>query len=480
VDANARATDRTNANRNRAGADATARVRANANNRATTVHRPVVDSARRRTDTKIRNSVRANANVVNRNNLNGVVANQNNPRHWNNWGRTWNNYGVAPYQRNFYQGSWSGFNGPGFYTPFGFGYGSGYGYGGGYGGGGILGSLLGGYGYGGLGGAGYGMGGYGLNPWLMNSLGYQWGYYGGFNNPYYASTYSTPYNYSQPVYLAYQSGDAQPPAEVVSDFEAARKAFQQGNYDQALSLVDGVIKDNPSDTVAHEFRALTLFALGRYDESAAVLDSTLAVAPGWSWATMSQLYPDVGTYEQQLRKLEGATKDDPQNAASRFLLGYHYLVAGHQDAARRQFAKVVELQPKDRVAQQLLTGLEKTEEPQANREPPPEPKESDKPRFQDGDETELVGHWAAQRGKQPGPELTLDNDGNFTWVADSGNDATKVTGKYEINDQTLVLDGGKNESLVGHLESEGKDRFHFKMLGSPAEDPGLEFERSEK
>jgi len=195
---------------------------------------------------------------------------------------------------------------------------------------------------------------------------------------------------------------------------------------------------------------------------------------------MSKLYPDVQTYEDQLRDLESFTKEEPKNAAGRFLLGYHYLVAGHQDAARRQFEKVVDLQPKDRVAKQLLTGLEKADEPQANREPPPEPKESDKSPFRDGEETELVGHWTAQRGKDPGPELTLDEDGNFTWIADEGKEKVKVSGKYEVNGQTLVLDGGKNESLVGHLASEGKDRFHFKMLGSPAEDPGLEFERAEK
>lgn len=439
----------------------------------------------RQINTRLRNDARAltSARNNNTNNLSRAIANPNNPRHWSNWGNTWQNYGVAPYQRNFYQGAWSGFYGPGFYTPFGFGYGSGYGYGGGIGRGGLLGGLLGGYGYGGLGGyglggmGGYGGGyGYGLNPWLLNSLGYQWGYYGGFNNPYYASGYSMPYNYSQPVYLAYQTDDV--PQAVVSDFEAARQAFKDGDYEQALSLVDGVIKDNPSDTVAHEFRALTLFALGRYDEAAAVLDSTLAVAPGWSWATMAQLYPNIDTYTQQLRDLEGFVKDDPRSAAGRFLLGYHYLVAGHQDAARRQFERVVDLQPKDRVAQQLLTGLQKSDEPQA--QPQAAPSDSDEPRFRDGDETELVGHWAAQRDKNNmSYQLDLNEDGDFTWKTGEGRDASEITGKYEVNGQTLVLDGGKNESLVGHLESEGKDRFHFKLLGSPAEDPGLDFERAE-
>jgi tetratricopeptide (TPR) repeat protein len=454
-------------------------------------------TARTSTATTLKNNPKAVTSTnVNKTTINNAVANPKNPRHWSNWQRSWANYGVAPYQRNWYQGTWGGFNGPGYYTPFGFGYG-GLGYGGGgyggYGGYGLGGFGLGrgllgglGYGYGGLGGLGYGLGGYGgglgggyLNPWMLNSLGYQWGYYGGFNNPYYASTGSMPYNYSQPVALAYQDNNTQPPAEVVSDFEAARKAFRAGDYDQALSLVDRVIKDNPSDTAAHELRGLTLFAMGRYDESAATLNSLLAVAPGWSWQTMIGLYPDVNTYEKQLRNLEAFTKNEPKNAAGRFLLGYHYLVAGHQDAARRQFAQAVDLQPKDRVSEQLLAGLQKDEGNQQTT-PPPEPSAEEKDHFKEGSETHMVGHWIAHRDKNsPAVEMNLEDNGKFNWTAGEGDKASKVEGNYELNGQTLVLDGGKNESLVGHLSSDGADKFHFKLLGSPPDDPGLEFERAD-
>lgn len=401
------------------------------------------------------------ANFDNQRFLRNSVVDARNPRSWNNWGRNWNNYGVSPWQRNWYRGSWSGFYGPGFYTPFGFGYGNN------------------GYGYSGLGGLGYGLGnyGYGLNPWFMNSLGYQWGYYGGFSNPYYAANYAMPYNYSQPVYITYQSREVEPAAEVISDLEAARRAFRQAQYEDALARLDRVVKANPSDTAAHELRALTLFALRRYDEAAATLNSLLAVAPGWSWETMSGLYGDVGAYTAQLRDLETTVKNNPDGAAARFVLGYHYLVAGHQDAARKQFARVVDLQPKDRVAVQLLGGLQKPEDSQAVR--PPEPRE-DENRVRDGEETELVGHWTARRGEDMPFDLQLSEDGNFTWTAGAGGDASKIEGKYEIDGQTLVLDGGTNESLVGHLESEGKDSFHFKLLGSPADDPGLQFDRAQK
>jgi len=468
-------------NRPGANANANATARANTDNKVT-VRRPVVDNFNN--NTKVTNNIKAaaaNTNVASNTRLNAAVANPNNPRHWSNWNRNWNNYGVAPWQRSWYQGAWGGFNGPGFYTPFGFGYGGGgYGYGSGFG----LGNLGLGYGYNGLGGLGYGLGGfggngfggggYGLNPWLLNSLGYQWGYYGGFNNPYYASSYSMPYNYSRPVYLTYYDDNRSAPPAAADDVNDARVAFRNGEYEKAIDLLDHAIKANPSDTAAHELRALSLFALGRYEESAATLNALLAVAPGWNWETMSGLYPSVNTYTKQLRDLEAFTKEKPDNPAGRFVLGYHYLVAGHTDAAKKQFEKVVDLQPKDRVAQQLLAGLEKDDKAAVS-QPPPEPA---KERFRDGEETDLVGKWMAKGDKAPPVELQLTDDGKFHWVAGDGKNAAEVEGKYEVEGQTMTLDGGKNESLVGHLASEGKDRFHFKLLGSPPDDPGLDFERA--
>ena len=60
----------------------------------------------------------------------------------------------------------------------------------------------------------------------------------------------------------------------------------------------------PTDAVLHEFRALVLFAMGDYRQSAAVVHSVLAVGPGWDWTTMSSLYPDPNRYTQQLAALE--------------------------------------------------------------------------------------------------------------------------------------------------------------------------------
>jgi predicted TPR repeat methyltransferase len=74
---------------------------------------------------------------------------------------------------------------------------------------------------------------------------------------------------------------------------------------------------------------------------------------------MVTIYRDVNVYTAQLRGLEQFTKANPADAASRFLLAYHYLVLDHRDAAVKTLRRVLELQPKDELAAHLLQMLVK-------------------------------------------------------------------------------------------------------------------------
>ena len=116
-------------------------------------------------------------------------------------------------------------------------------------------------------------------------------------------------------------------------FDAGRASFKQGNYADALQQTDAALATLPNDTTLHEFRALCLFALGRYDEAAATLYAVLSVGPGWDWTTLIGLYPDVDVYTAQLRALEDYCNANPNSAPARFVLAYHYLTQGHTDAA---------------------------------------------------------------------------------------------------------------------------------------------------
>lgn len=394
----------------------------------------------------------------------------NHPQNWNNWGRNWNQYGVRPAYRNWgYQGPWSGFYGPRWYSGYG---GSGFG----------LNAL--GLGYGSGFGIGYGSGlfgqgglGYGLNPWLLNSTGYRWGY-NSFTNPYIGNLGGFPYNYAQPVYVTtYVDGETQLATRndsISEGINAARDWFRAGDYEKALAWIDYVIKASPSDAPAHEFRALTLFALERYEESAATLNALLAVAPGWNWATMAGFYPNVDEYTRQLRGLEAFANEHADSPAPQFLLAYHYLVAGHADAAQRKLASVVELEPRDQVARQLLQGLSKDDEPA----PVSAPAEPEERRPASDVMTELDGRFVATRDGGSKFELVLNKSGDFTWkAADEDRD---ISGEFDLEGNVIVLKGSRGDTLAATVTAEGEDEFHFKLLGAPPEDPGLTFRRADR
>ena len=182
-----------------------------------------------------------------------------------------------------------------------------------------------------------------------------------FNNPFHDQSV-TVFNYAQPlppppedpVNDAASSATAEAAFEV---FDRAREAFRGGNFKQALTLVDQSIQQFPTDATLHEFRALCLFALKDYKQAAASLYAVLAAGPGWDWETMKSLYGDTTTYTEQLRSLEAYQRANLNAAEASFVLAYHYLVLGHNDAAIKQLANVVRLIPDSQLSTKLLEAL---------------------------------------------------------------------------------------------------------------------------
>jgi tetratricopeptide (TPR) repeat protein len=316
--------------------------------------------------------------------------------------------------------------------------------------------------------------GWGLNSWYGS---------GDYYNPYYTETPTAAYDYSQPVVVNnYASaGDSASPAaapapeppenqQAMKLFDQGMAAFKAGQYADALASYDASLKLLPGDPVLHEVRALTLFALGRYQEAAAVLDSLLASAPGMDWTTLTSLYGNVDDYTAQLRALEEHCRDNRNDAAAAFVLAYQYLVMGHNDRAIGALKVVVKLQPKDATAQKMLKALA----PEGASETPTPPPEAAPA---DGPQTDLVGAWLAKAGKSS-IELTITEDSQFTWQATTeGEPPVKLDGKLTATSDLLVLETATQGSMVGQVKSDGADKFQFVMTGGPPGDAGLQFER---
>jgi tetratricopeptide (TPR) repeat protein len=323
----------------------------------------------------------------------------------------------------------------------------------------------------------------GLTSWAFGSLFYDTGYYP-YYNPYYAAPAVVDYpalDYGQPIVTTGALPDPNDPSVTgsVSLADQARDAFYQGDYPGALRIVDSAISKSPSDLPLHEFRALVLFAMGKYKEAAGALYAVLSVGPGWDWTTMSSLYPSVDVYTNQLRALEDAVKQNENAPELHFVLGYEYMTEGYPSAAARQFEQVVKLAPNDQVSRQLLAMINSSntspDSATAGDAPPATPS-AGPPDAQLTAPTNIAGAWRATPPAGGGTiDLSLGSDGRFTWKYARPDKTQSFDGKYDLAGTTLVLNYDNGGTMVGKVNADGADRFSFKMVGGPPNDPGLTF-----
>ena len=362
----------------------------------------------------------------------------------------------------------------------------------------------------------------GLTSWALGSSFYNYGY-ASYANPYYVPTQyvvvdSPAVNYSQPIptQMSYAqpsnttiivnndpnqsttattpatpttpgtppgTGDAGsaatgPNAEATAAYNSAADAFKAGDYNGALKGVETALSKLPGDTTLHQFRGLCLFALGKYPEAAGTLYAVLSVEPGWDWTSLSSYYPGVSVYTEHLRKLEAYVKANPKATDGHFVLGYHYLCAGHSEAALKQLKIVTEQQPQDQVAAALVRMLappaEASTDPAAPRTAPT-PEGTATPAPAANPPASLVGTWKAPG--QGGGEIALDmkDDGTFEWKFSKDGKDNAFGGKYEINQDMLVMENSQGQTMIARVTDQGGSKFKFEVAGGPPNDPGLVF-----
>ncbi len=320
---------------------------------------------------------------------------------------------------------------------------------------------------------------WGISVWSLGNLVYDMGYQT-YRNPYpVPPVQNTFITYTQPISVV---AAANPPgddntvdiaeAKSAEALERSRVAFKQGDYLAAFKAVDEAIGHTPGDVTLHEYRALILFALGKYADAAGVLNPVLASGPGWGWDTMIGFYDGSEAYNGQLRKLEAYVKASPDKADSRFLLGYHYMVCGFMEKAYQEFAKATELQPADTISPQLrdLTkaSIPDNGESEVEREARPEPVPMEK----------LVGTWVSDRGVDGKVTFTMTAGGDYTWNFMNAGKSTELKGTFGLDEQGLLILSSEDTQMVSSVELKEGSKLQFTLIGAPEGDPGLLFVRS--
>jgi tetratricopeptide (TPR) repeat protein len=140
------------------------------------------------------------------------------------------------------------------------------------------------------------------------------------------------------------------------------------------------VVDDPKNGVLVMMLAQSLFASGKFDEAAGATQQAMMLLKEDDWGVViknyRELYTKIGDYTTQLRALEKARKDKPDEPALRFLLGFHYAYLGFPKEAQVELAKATSLAPQDELSGRLkdiLAGKDKQTTTTKVVPTPPEP-----------------------------------------------------------------------------------------------------------
>ncbi|HUE12517.1 MAG TPA: tetratricopeptide repeat protein, partial [Planctomycetaceae bacterium] len=340
---------------------------------------------------------------------------------------------------------------------------------------------------------------YGGYPFWYDTLAY-----GTYINPYYTSADAYGgYDYGVPIQQGENQSQNPAPPQDNDYFAQARAAFYAGNYQDALKNIEHAAIDMPRNEDVHQFHALVFFALGDYQKAAAVAHTVLDTGPGWNWAVVQSFYPSPDTYTQQLRALEHAITEHGDQAGTRFLLGYEYLMLGHFKAADRQFQRVVALEPRDTLAKNILAGLNKSPglkndavpgtlgsqpagnagsqttamPPTGGTSAPVQGQPTMPPNPGTASPTPAIsGSWKASPAPGVTIEATLQPDKHFTWKFTEGGQSNAFSGTYTQQGDDLVLTRDQDgQKMDGVVTMNGNGGFKFRLKNADPNDLGLDF-----
>jgi tetratricopeptide (TPR) repeat protein len=160
--------------------------------------------------------------------------------------------------------------------------------------------------------------------------------------------------------------------------QVGETAFKARDYKGAVRAWRHGLIDDPDNGVLVLMLSQALFASGQFNEAAGATQFGMQLVGPDKWETVvknyRELYGRVDDYTNQLRALEKAAREKPEDPALRFLLGYHYGFLGYPKEAVQQLEKCVSLAPEDETAQKLLDQFsEKLPKSPNKKETPPAP-----------------------------------------------------------------------------------------------------------
>ena len=169
------------------------------------------------------------------------------------------------------------------------------------------------------------------------------------------------------------------------------------------------------------------------------------------------------------------------SAAAHFVLAYHYLTQGNNDAATNELKEVVRLAPTDQLSAELLrqlSGAVTAATPAPTRAPAGEPTAQPAAATNaaaPARQGNLVGAWKASPAKDVTIALTVSQDNHFTWTVTQQGKSLPIEGNLTYENGVLNLTQAKGDPLAGTVTWQDDNHFTFQAQGGGPNDLGLAF-----
>ncbi len=134
---------------------------------------------------------------------------------------------------------------------------------------------------------------------------------------------------------------------IVEVHRTAMERYAAGSPEEAVSLLEEVIRRRPRATMAYLNLASIQFATGRVEDSVATLQSATAIDPGNPWITgrLGAVLSEAGAPDKGLPLLRAAAETAPGDAEILNSLGVAYARLGRTAEALVAFDRVLALDP---------------------------------------------------------------------------------------------------------------------------------------
>jgi cytochrome c-type biogenesis protein CcmH/NrfG len=157
---------------------------------------------------------------------------------------------------------------------------------------------------------------------------------------------------AEPDKLAAETGGESSPFAL-----QAEKAFQSRDFKGAVRAWRHAIVDDPNNGALLLRLGQALFAAGLYDEAAGATQQALTLLPEENWqpeaGKVAKLYADPQDYNDQLRALEKAVRENLDDPALSFELGFQYGLSDRRPEAQRELDRLLKIAPEDQLGRRL-------------------------------------------------------------------------------------------------------------------------------